>query len=499
MVKKFQRNFKINQMKLEQYGKIMLLFVLLQVSVIHGQYANKKTSKPNILFIAIDDMNNWNSAMGGPAKTPNMERLAKQGKLFTNAYCVVPACNPSRVAILTGVRPETSGQYVNEGDFRDLPGNANRITLPKYLQSFGYESIAAGKVFHNAAGKEKEPDPRSDPKSWNYQFPNDIGTKGHQLYLDKNNQAKWLEGAMYEEGMNLAKPEYLSKFGVWGVSSDKTEETSDWKNAEFAAKYLGEKHDKPFFLAVGLFRPHSPQIAPQEFFDMYPLDKVEVPELPADDMNDIPEIAKTNFSSKFVGYVKEKGQLQKATQAYLASISFADACIGKILEGIEKGPNKDNTIIVLWTDHGWQLAQKDRWEKFSLWKQATNSPLIIKYPKTKNPGVSINQAVSLLDLFPTVLDLSGIDKPNFLEGTSLVPLLTNPSYVRKEPAIVTYEKGNLSVEKNEWNYIQYKDGSEELYNHKTDPKEFKNIISQIGNESIKKELRAYVDNMKNRK
>jgi len=476
-------------------------FVFLIVSQL-GYSQSKKdavTTKPNILFIAIDDMNNWTSAMGGVAKTPNMEKLAKAGKLFTNAYCVVPACNPSRVAIMTGVRPETNGQYTNPGNFRDLPGNANRITLPIYLQQNGYEAIAAGKVFHNGRGKGTEPDPQSDPQSWTYQFPNDVGTKGHQLYLDKNNQAKWLEGAMYTEGMNINKPEYLSKFGVWGVTPEKKEETSDWKNAEFASNYLGEKHDKPFFLAVGLFRPHSPQIAPQEFFDLYPLESVKVPELPADDLDDIPEIAKTNFSSKFVGLVKEKGQLQKATQAYLASMSFADACIGKILQGIENGPNKDNTIIVLWTDHGWQLAQKERWEKFSLWKQATNSPLIIKYPKMKNAGVSTNQAVSLLDLFPTVLDLSGIAKPDFLEGTSLVPLLSDANYKRKEPAITTYEKGNISVEKNDWNFIQYKDGSEELYNHATDPKEFKNVINVKENQAIVKELRAYVTHLKKEK
>ena len=476
----------------------LLVLVLISSQYVICQTTNVNQAKPNILFIAIDDMNNWTSAMGGAAKTPNMEKLAKEGKLFTNAYCVVPACNPSRVAIMTGVRPETSGQYTNPGNFRDLPGNANRITLPLYLQQNGYEAIAAGKVFHNGRGKGTEPDPQSDPQSWTYQFPNDVGTKGHQLYLDKNNQAKWLEGAMYTEGMNINKPEYLSKFGVWGVTPEKKEETSDWKNAEFASNYLAEKYDKPFFLAVGLFIPHSPQIAPQEFFDMYPLESVKIPELPADDLDDLPEIAKTNFSSNFVKLVKEKAQLQKATQAYLASMSFADACIGKILEGVENGPNKDNTIIVLWTDHGWQLAHKDRWEKFSLWKQATNTPLIINYPNMKNTGVSSNQAVSLLDLFPTVLDLSGIKKPNFLEGVSLKPLLIDENYKRNEPAIVTYEKGNISIQKDIWNFIQYKDGSEELYNHTTDPYEYKNIINDSDNESIKDELRSYIKNLKNK-
>ena len=473
-----------------------LVICLLTIQVGKCQTKNKAKTKPNIVFIAIDDMNTWIGAMGGDALTPNIDKLAGEGKLFTNAQCVVPACNPSRVAILTGLRPETSGQYTNPGNFRDIPGNENLITLPKYLQQFGYESIGAGKIFHKEAGKGTEPDVQSDPQSWSYQNPNGIGTGGHQLFLDENNQAKWLEGAMYKEGMDINKPNYLSKFGVWGVTPEKKEETADWENALFAANYLNEKHDKPFFLAVGFMRPHSPQIAPQEFFDMYPLESVRIPELPEDDTDDVPQIAKRNFSSEFVDHVKEKNQLQQATQGYLASMSFVDACIGEVLKGIENGPNKDNTIIVLWSDHGWQLAHKNRWEKFSLWQQATNAPLIIKYPNMKNKGIASDQAVSLLDLFPTVLDLSGIEKPKFLEGTSLVPLLKDPNYVRKEPVLVTYEKGNVSARKNDWNFIQYIDGSEELYNHKSDPHEFKNIINNVENVAVVNELKSAVVNLK---
>ncbi len=479
---------------------VLLMFIgLVSLMSCKGQKEEKNditNEKLNIVFIAIDDMNTWVGAMGGAAKTPAIDKLASEGKLFTNAHCVVPACNPSRVAIMTGLRPETTGQYTNPGNFRDKPGNADRITLPKYLQQFGYESIGIGKIFHKEAGKGDEPHPQSDPESWSYQYPNGIGTKGHQLYLDENNQALWLEGAMYEEGMNIKKPNYLSKFGVWGITPEKKEETADWQNATFAAEYMSKKHEKPFFLSVGFMRPHSPQIAPKEFFDMYPLESVKIPELPEDDTDDVPQIAKRNFSSNFVDHVKAKQQLQKATQGYLASISFVDACISEVLKGIENGPNKDNTIVVLWSDHGWQLAHKNRWEKFSLWNQATNAPLVIKYPNMKHEGIATNQAVSLLDLFPTVLDLSGIEKPEFLEGESLKSLLENPNYTRKEPALVTYEKGNISAHKNEWNLIQYKNGAEEMYNLKSDPHEFNNIINEEGNESIKNELRAAIANLK---
>ncbi|WP_164975186.1 sulfatase [Lutibacter sp. HS1-25] len=476
----------------------IFLFVLAQIS--YCQSKNQKNvlpaKKTNIVFIAIDDMNTWISAMGGQAKTPNIDKLASEGKLFANAHCVVPACNPSRVAILTGLRPETTGQFTNPGNFRDKPGNADLVTLPKYLKDLGYESIGIGKIFHKQAGKGEIADPQSDPQSWSFQYKNDIGTKGHQALLDENNQAKWLEGAMYKEGMDIEKPEYLTKFGVWGVTPEKKEETADWENAAYSAEYLSQAHEKPFFLSVGFMRPHSPQIAPQEFFDMYPLENVVIPELPEDDMDDIPQIAKRNFTSEFVEQVKAKNQIQKATQGYLASMSFVDACVGKVLEGIENGPNKDNTIIVLWSDHGWQLAHKNRWEKFSLWTQSTHAPLVIKYPNMKNRGITSNQAVSLLDLFPTVLDLSGIEKPDFLEGTSLKPLLEDTNYVREEPILITYEEGNISAHKNEWNLIQYVNGEEEFYNNLKDPHEFNNIINEAGNEEIKNELRASILELK---
>lgn len=472
---------------------VIFLTPFISCKVKKGEQKVQKEEKLNIVYIAVDDLNRWIGALGGQAKTPNIDRLASQGMLFTNAHCVVPACNPSRVAIMTGLRPETTGQYTNPGNFRNKPGNTNRITMPQYLSANGYESVSAGKIFHNAAGKGNIPDPQSDPQSWNYQFPNNVGTSGHKLFLDENNQAKWLEGVMYKEGMNTEKPEYLSKFGVWGVIPQKIEETADYQNAAFSAGYLSKTHNKPFFLACGIFRPHSPQLAPQEFFDMYPLESLKVPELPEDDMDDIPEHMRKNFSSEFVGHVKAKNQLQKALQGYLASVSFADACIGKVLEGLENGPNKGNTIVVLWTDHGWQLGHKERWEKFSLWDIATNTPLIIKHPKKDIASKRVNQPVSLLDLYPTVMDFVGLEKPSDLEGVSLAPFIENENYQRPEPAIITYEEGNQSVRKNELNYIHYKNGTEELYDHSKDKMEYNNIVEDENYAENKEALKKWLD------
>ncbi|RXP62692.1 hypothetical protein EC396_02950 [Lutibacter sp. HS1-25] len=476
-----------------------VLVLLVSCNSKKTNQTKQNTEKLNVVYIAVDDLNRWVGVMGGQAKTPNIDKLTAQGMLFTNAQCVVPACNPSRVAVFTGLRPETTGQFTNAGNFRDKPGNAERLTMPQYLQKNGYETVAAGKLFHHPRGAAEEPAELSDDISWDYQHKNGVGTKGHDLYLDKNNQAAWLEGAMASYGAGGTGEAYISKFGVWGVTPEKKEETADWKNAVFSSEYLAKTHEKPFFLACGIFRPHSPQLAPQEFFDMYPLESVKTPELPEDDMLDIPEHIRTNFSSEFVGHVKEKNQLKKAMQGYLASVSFADACIGEILKGLENGPNKNNTIVVLWTDHGWQLGQKNRWEKFSLWDMATNSPLIIKHPKKEFVSKRVDIPVSLLDLYPTMMDLLAIEKPTDLEGVSLTPFMENLSYNRVEPAIVTFEEGNISVRKNEWNFIQYKNNTEELYNHTSDPFEYTNIINKNGTEAIKNELRAYVTNLKSKK
>lgn len=453
----------------------------------------KEDEKPNILYIAVDDMNRWVGAMGGQAKTPNIDRLAKQGMLFTNAHTVVPACNPSRVAIMTGLRPETTGQYTNQGNFREKPGNINRITMPQYLRQNGYETVATGKIFHQPRGKSEKANPLSDPESWSYQPKNLVGTKGHQMYLDEYDQASWLNGAMRKEGPGKTGASYISKFGVWGTTPEAKEETNDWKNAQFTADYLSKTHEKPFFMACGIFRPHSPQIAPKEFFDMYPLDSVKVHDLPNEDMLDIPKHIRKNFSSEFVGHVKAKGQLQKAIQGYLASMSFADACIGQILDGLENGPNKENTIVVLWTDHGWQLGHKDRWEKFSLWDIATNTPLIIKHPKEQIAGTKIDQPVSLLDLYPTLMDFIGLEKPKDLEGTSLAPFVADVNYKRKEPVLITFEKGNQSIRKNAYNYIRYANGKEELYDHRSDKMEYTNLAEQKAYQETKTELRQLLN------
>jgi arylsulfatase A-like enzyme len=453
--------------------------------------------KPNILFIAIDDLNNYIECMGGMAKTPNIDALAKKGVLFNNAYCAAPACNPSRAAIMTGLRPETTGQYTNQGNFRDIDNNKSIVTLPQKLQQAGYETIAAGKIFHFSAGSNAVPNALSDPISWTSQVAGNTGTAvPQQLYLTKAGVAKWLgdDTLAYANGKTI---DYLAKASIWGVNATQTkEQTGDWKMSEAFAEYIKTIHEKPFFFGLGFSKPHQPLIAPKEFFDLYPLEKITVPEWFENDMEDIPEINKTNFSSPMVKKIKDKGQLKLAYQAYLACISFTDACIGNALKALGKSQYATNTIVVLFSDHGFQLGQKNRWEKYSLWRLSTNAPLIIYNPNNKVNGAVCNEAVSLMDIHPTLLELIGLPLDNNLECTSLVPQLNNVNASRELPAVVTHEQNNHSIVWKQWNYIQYNDGSEELYNHENDIDEKNNLSGKNNLMPIKNKLGLFIPKVK---
>ncbi|WP_048691056.1 sulfatase [Catenovulum maritimum] len=462
------------------------LIALAGLSIAEPVVAN--SDKPlNVLMIAVDDLNNWPESWGGKAKTPNIDSLAAQGVQFTNAHAVVPACNPSRVAVMTGQRPEVTGQHKNEGNFRKMPGGQNRVTLPQLLRKNGYYAAGAGKLFHHPRGRSQNAKPLSDDISWNEQAKVLTGTGGGQHYQDKDGHAAWLKGAATFEGKKISP--YIREHGIWGAIPDKTEQTGDWQTAEYCYDFLQKSHDKPFFLGCGIFRPHSPQ----KYFDMYPIESIELPESPADDMQDIPKRQRNNWSTSFARKViSDKAEWKRAVQAYLASTTFADDCIGRILEGLEQSKYKDNTVVVLWSDHGFQVGTKQRWEKFSLWHQATNAPYIIKAPGVK--PARIDQPVSLLSVYPTVIDLVNVDEDtnHKLGGKSLVPLLKQPNMEWPYPAVVTYYPKNHSIRYKNWNYIQYDDGSRELYDHNNDPREYNNLAGNKKYLSVMSDLQKWI-------
>lgn len=464
-------------------GTLCLLSGVFPIIVSDAKAENEiRKDHLNVLLITIDDMNIGPGEFDGMAITPNIDSLARVSIKFTNAHCVVPASNPSRTALFTGLRPETTGQYTNEGVFRDKRDNNKLITLPQYLQKYGYETVSAGKVYHHSRGNAEQADPYSDPQSWNIQPNSIVGIKGVKLYQNEKGLGKWHDGQYTG---------YLGKLGVWGPVPYTKEESNEYDNAKFCIDYLNEDHDKPFFLACGIFAPHAPHIAPQKYFDMYPIENIKLPEVPEHDMNDIPGIAKTNFSTSFMNLIKEKNEWKKAVQGYLACMSFADDVIGDVLLALKNSKYKDNTIVILLTDNGFQLGHKDRWEKYSLWRMATNVPLIIKSPN-QNKGQICNRAVSFLDIYPTLLDMLSIDKPQFLEGHSIVEWLNNPNKERNIPAVITHEKGNISVVMDNWNYIRYKNGAEELYDRSKDKFEYNNLANKAEYRNIKDELSKFI-------
>ncbi len=422
----------------------------------------QQQQRPNVLFIAIDDLNDWIGALKNypGVQTPNLDRLAKRGVLFTRAYCAAPSCNPSRAALLTGVRPSTSGVYENDNPWR--PVLPSTVTLPQHFMANGYEVIGSGKIFHNTY---------NDPKSWHaYSGPG-------KSPVPARPNANGLKRGHFD----------------WSPVSARDEDMGDYQVVSWALERWNEKRSKPLFLAVGMTRPHLPWYAPQKYFDKYPLDKITLPTIKGNDLDDIPaEGKRLALRSGDHKAVTESGQWKQAVQAYLASITFMDAMVGRLLDGIDKTEQGRNTIIVLWGDHGWNLGEKQHWRKFGLWEETTRVPLMIVAPGLTRPGQTCARTVNLMDLYPTLVELCGLPQKKELEAASLTPLLKNPSAPWDRPSVTTYLRGNHAVRSERWRYIRYHDGGEELYDHQGDPHEFTNLAGEPGHAAVKKDLARWL-------
>ena len=413
--------------------------------------AGSKQAKPNVLFIAIDDLNDWIGCMGGhpQAKTPNIDRLAKRGVLFTNAHCQGPICGPSRASLMTGLLPSTTGQYNNSPHFRQGERLKNAVTLTQHFSGNGYKTFGVGKIFHGG-----HPDPQS------------FEVNGPRLGQGPTPKEK------------LAGPSG-SKLWDWGIYLDSDEETHDYQSASWAIEKLNEPHEKPFFLAVGFYRPHVPMYATKKWFDMYPLNTVQLPQVLLNDRDDISEFAQNlagDYAAPSHQWFIENNQWKHAVQSYLACVSFADHQVGRVLDALEDNEHADNTIIVLFSDHGWHLGEKQRWAKRSLWQRSTCTPLMISAPGLTRDR-QCSQPVGLIDLYPTLVDFCGIKPKTDIEGRSIVPLLKNPAMKWKYPAITTFEQNNHAICSERWRYIRYADGSQELYDNSKDPHEWHNLAS----------------------
>ena len=404
--------------------------------------------KPNVLFIAIDDLRDWVSYLGHnpQSQTPNIDKLAARGVAFTRSYCAVPVCNPSRTALMSGMRPSTTGVYENDDDWRKAVDPA--LTLNMHMKASGYLTLGSGKIYHESYDRHQD---------WDEYFEN--------------------AGAMPKvpKGQND---------GVGGIKfaplDCNDEDLNDWKIVDYAIKQLGQPHDKPVFLACGIHKPHMPWNVPKKYYDMHPLDQIVLPPhlQPGEDLADVPaaglRMARPEGDHK---NIVDAGRWKEAVQGYLAAISYTDMLIGRLMEAYDKSPMKDNTIICFWCDHGWHLGEKEHWRKFALWEEATRAPLLWVVPGVTKPNSVCERTVDFMSIFPTLCDLCGIETPKHVEGKSIRSLLADPKSAWDTPAMTTYTFNSHAVRSEGWRYIRYMNGDEELYDETADPNEWKNLAN----------------------
>ena len=457
-------------------------FLSATLATLSNPVIQAAVARPNVLLISVDDMNDWVGCLGGypGVSTPNIDRLAKRGALFADAHCASPLCNPSRTALLTGQGPATTGIYNNDQFWRaSLP---QAVTLPQYFKKNGYFVAGAGKVFHHTAGN-------NPPDQWDefqLQIFDDPWYRRADWY--PWNKREPVPAAYPYNGI----PNFAGEFD-WGTLPKEEQLYGDQRAIDFGINVLNRKLDKPFFLAVGLWHPHIPMFSPKQYWDLYPPEKVHLPPLLENDLDDLPKVGKefAAFRRDEHEAIVRAGKWKEGVHAYLAAISFADAMIGRLLDALDNSPHAGNTNIVFFSDNGWHLGEKEHWHKSTLWQRATHVPMIIAGPQVKSRGVTRRQPVSLLDLYPTLVDLCGLPKKSELEGKSLIPLLKNPRE-KRQPAVSTYLPGNHAVITEQWRYIRYNDGGEELYNRKTDPNEFHNLALKGEYTQLKRDMAQWM-------
>lgn len=437
-------------MQLTHFRTRYLLPVLMAACLVGAATAGQL----NVLLIVVDDLDEEVSFLGDTAaKTPQMERLARESAVFARAYCQSPICGPSRNSFLTGRYPHKTGLYSLDPLFRDVEELKDVTALPQHFRNNGYWSATVGKIFHSKPDKES--------------FDTIHGWMG-------------AFGPFPENPINLDPELPVHPFYDWGPYLE-DEETADYKVAQSAVGFLrkASQMDQPFFISVGFFRPHCPLYAPQRWFDLHPLDEIEALGDQSADLDDIPGYAK-----RLIGYerrqvynrfLQREGRARSFLQAYRACVSHTDSCIGLVLDALEESGQADNTIVVLLGDHGVQNGKKNLWYKRTLWEASNRVPLVIKTPGVAKAQV-VETPVGLIDLFPTLCELAGLETPSGLDGRSLAALTRGGNEaIARQPVLSVFGPGNFSLRSADWRYIRYADGAEELYDHRVDPDERTNL------------------------
>lgn len=446
-------------MKSRSYIYLATIFLWIGACKEHVKKEEGHQGKaPNVLFIAVDDLNTMLGSLDGPAKTPNIDKLAAMGVSFTDAHCQAPLCGPSRASLMTGLRPSTTGMYgmVPDDEIRsENPETKDIIMLPEYFKRNGYHTMGIGKLFHIHA-----PEGMFDESGGR--------VKGFGPYPEK--RFVW-------DGFGTSDRKNYGRTSTdWGAFPEFDSLMPDHDSVNWAIERLNKKQEKPFFMGVGFLRVHVPLYVPQKWFDLYPLDSIKTMPYLKNDLDDVPDVAKMINDLPMMPSTEwaiASGEWPKIIQAYLACISYVDHEIGRLLTALENSAHADNTVIVLWSDHGYRLGEKSTFAKHALWDVATKVPLIFSAPQLPK-GKKIDQPAELLSIFPTLLELTGLPSYDRNEGKSLVPTMLR---THQEPsvAITTYGMNNHAVKSDRYRYIRYEDGTEELYDHKTDPYEFVNL------------------------
>jgi len=441
------------------------------LSVPHLAFSGDSSKKrPNVLFMAIDDLNDWIGCLGGhpDVKTPNLDKLASRGVLFTNAHCSAPACNPSRASLMTGILPSTSGVYHNPDPWRKSPALKDAATIPQHFMAHGYSAVGGGKIYHGGF---------PDPPSWQSYFPSEKKNKPDDP-MPANRPINGIPNTKHFD---------------WGPVDVPDRQMGDRQVAAWATQQLRKKHDRPFFIACGFFRPHLPWYVPTKYFDMYPPEEITLPNVNGNDLDDVPELGKRMAKPQgdHTKVLKHK-QWRKAVQGYLASITFVDTCVGRVIRALDASAYADNTIVILWSDHGWHLGEKLHWRKFSLWEEATHNVLMAVIPGVTKPHGRCPRPVTMVDIYPTLIELCGLTPKAELEGKSLVPLLKNPQAEWDRPALTTHGRNNHSLRGERFRYIRYSDGAEELYDHERDALEWTNLAKDPKYAAVKKEFAKWL-------
>jgi len=422
-----------------------------------AEKAAETQARPNILFIAIDDQNDWIGCLDGhpQIQTPNIDRLAERGTVFLNAHCQSPLCNPSRTSLMTGKRPDNTGIYGLAPWFRDVPELRELVTLPQYLRQHGYKTASAGKIYHGGYGRKKKDD--------EFELlgpPAGVGVRPKEKLVETPNPHPLVD---------------------WGVFPHNDEDKGDWKVASWGAEQLQQKDlQEPFFLSVGFFLPHVPCYATQKWFDLYPDDDTVLPPIVMNDRADTPRFSwylHWKLPETRLQFLREADEWRNLVRSYLACTSFVDSQVGRVLDALDKSGHADDTIVVLWSDHGWHLGEKEITGKNTLWDRSTRVPLIFAGPGV-TAGQRCNRPAELLDIYPTLVDLCGLPPLDQLDGHSLRPQLEDAAAEREWPAITTHNANNHGLRTDRWRYIEYADGTRELYDMEADSNEFTNLADK---------------------